>query len=476
MSINFKPPGEVAEAFMHDDAFVQIIVGPVGSGKSTAALFKLLQMAIEQPAINNVRRSRYCILRNTSAQITDSIVPLINQWWVEAAQGNMGSWKVTEKKFTIRFNLPDGTHVESSLWCMAVDTPEDVRRLLSVEFSGAWVEESRELHPEVFSGLQGRVARYPSRAMGGVKCPYVLCTTNPPPIGGFWHKAIVEPPKGWHVFIQPSALLDDNSINPLAENLENLDPEYYDRQIAGKTEEWIDVYLRGKFGIGNAGQPVYKSSFKRSFHVAAEELQPFRTRTYPLVVGLDNGLTAAAAMLQQDPRGRILLLDECYVPLGQTMGVERFLDTMLIPLLRSKYHQCDIVFMLDPACFQRSQVNEETIAQAVVKRGYRVTRAITNDPEKRISSVETLLTRQVDGKAYFVVSPKCRWLIDGFEYGFRYAPRRDGSVNSESPQKNHYSHCHDALQYASMFYGNIQYDTKPQAIKPKSARSSFYYG
>lgn len=472
--LNFTPPGPKAEAFMHSKAFVKIIMGPVGSGKSTAALFNILMLAINQPAVNGVRRGRCIILRNTTAQLNDTIKPLIDQWFVDAAGGNMGSWKLTEKKFAMRFALADNTRVECDLWLMAADAPDDVRRLLSVEASWAWVEESRELPEEVFSGLQGRVGRYPSKAMGGVVGACVMATTNPPPIGGFWQKSITEPPEGWESFEQPPALLDDNSLNPLREN-PNLPEEYYDRLIGGKTTEWIDVYLKNRFGIGNAGQPVYKTSFKRTFHVAQSELNPLKTKTYPVIVGMDNGLTAAAAICQQDTRGRVLLLDECYVPKGMTMGVERFLDTMLIPLLRNKYYACDIVFVLDPACFQRSQINEETIAQAVQKRGYRVQRANTNDPEKRIGAVENLLVRQVDGQGYFLVSPQCRWAIEGFEYGYRYPPKRDGTANTEAPQKNHHSHFHDALQYAALHWGHgIAVDHRPQALPIKKVK--FHYG
>ena len=473
MSLNYTPPGPVAEQFMHDRSFVSLISGPIGSGKSTAALFKLIMLAICQPDVDSIRRSRIVILRNTQEQLVDTVKPLINQWLVEAAQGRMGSWIQANKKFLMRFALADRTTVDCEIWLMAADTPDDVRRLLSVECSWAWVEEARELNEEVFSGLQGRVGRYPSNLMGGVKDKCVLASTNPPPIGTFWHKVMTEIPKDWAIFPQPPALLDDNSLNPNREN-PFLDADYYDKLIGGKTEEWIDVYLRGKFGIGNAGQPVYKSSFKRSFHICADEIQPVRTKTYPLVIGMDNGLTAAAALLQQDMRGRICLLDECYVPPGVTMGVERFLDTLLIPLIRRKYFQCEPVFVLDPACFQRSQLNEETIAGAVMKRGYKVVQARTNDPEKRITGVEAMLTRAVEGKAYFLVSPICRWAVEGFEYGYRYPAKRDGTVNTAGPMKNHHSHFHDALQYGCSFWGGVAMDHKPQALPIK--KRPFYYG
>lgn len=472
--MEYSPPGPVADEFMQDRSFVSIINGPIGSGKSTAALFKLLMLALDQPAVNSVRRSRIVILRNTAEQLRDTVAPKINEWFVDAAQGRMGGWTQLNKKFLLRFALSDRTTLECEMWLMAADTPDDVRRLLSVECSWAWVEEAREVNDEVFAGLQGRVGRYPSKMLGGVKNKCVICSTNPPPIGSFWHKIMTEVPQGWAVFTQPPALLDDNSLNPLREN-PHLDDDYYDKLMYGKTEEWVDVYLRGRFGIGNAGQPVYKGSFKRSFHLAESELFPIKTKTYPLVIGMDNGLTAAASFLQRDLRGRVCMIDECYVPQGTTMGIDRFLDTKLVPLIKEKYWQCDPIVILDPACWQRSQINERTIAEEVRSRNLRVVKARTNDLEKRITGVEQLLVQQTDGKAHFLISPTCRWTLEGFEYGYRYANKRDGTVMTDAPMKNHYSHQHDSLQYAASFFSTgVQIDHRPQAQPVKKV--AFHYG
>ncbi|MCP6280509.1 hypothetical protein NL459_28180, partial [Klebsiella pneumoniae] len=69
-------------------------------------------------------------------------------------------------------------------------------------------------------------------------------------------------------------MLDDGSINPEAENLKNLDPSYYDNLLAGKSEEWINVYLKNQFGAGDLGQPVFKTSYRKTFHVADKPLSP----------------------------------------------------------------------------------------------------------------------------------------------------------------------------------------------------------
>ena len=45
-----------AQAFMDARAFGKVIMGPVGGGKSTAALFELLRRAIEDGIIPPVQR------------------------------------------------------------------------------------------------------------------------------------------------------------------------------------------------------------------------------------------------------------------------------------------------------------------------------------------------------------------------------------------------------------------------------------
>ena len=44
---------------------------------------------------------------------------------------------------------------------------DDVRRLLSLNPTAAWVEEAREIDPAVFAGIIGRVSRFPSEVAGG---------------------------------------------------------------------------------------------------------------------------------------------------------------------------------------------------------------------------------------------------------------------------------------------------------------------
>ncbi len=466
--------------FLASRKYIKLAMGPVGGGKSTMAFIDLLNRSFDQAPFNGVRRTKHAILRNTAAQLKATVKPLIDQWMVTLPPTPMGQWRLTENTFEIRVRIPDGTIVHTEFVMVHADTPDDVRRLLSAEYSSAWVEEAREVDPEVFAGLQGRVGRFPSKVAGGVTYPGVICSTNPPPMGGFWHEFITDPPQNAEIFIQPSAILDDGSINPEAENLQFLDDAYYDNLIAANTDAWVDVYLRNNFGPGDMGQPVFKASFKKSFHVADKPLSAVLQSVNPLIIGMDNGLQSAAAVMQQDMKGRVNVLAEAYVPHDQTMGVESFLDRLLIPKLTAKFPQFrkdNIVFVMDPACWQRSQVDEKTIAMAVQQRGYRAVKASTNDPERRVQAVEGLFTRQIDGEAGLLIDPECLHLIQALDWGYRYKKAGHGLVSTQF-DKTHHSHMAEGFQYGCLHYnlqvpGSRGFDLRPRT-KPVVKKGYVY--
>jgi hypothetical protein len=378
----------------------------------------------------------------------------------------------------MKLRLADGSVVHSEFMMFAADTPDDVRRLLSVEASAAWVEEAREVEEAVFSGLQGRVARFPSRAAGGVKYPGVICSTNPPPLGTFWHEFMTEPPKTAEIFMQPPAMLEDGAWNPDAENVEHLDPDYYENLVAGKKSGWVDVYIRNMYGPGEYGNPVYRSTFKSSFHVSKTPLSPISQSLNPLIVGCDNGLTAAATIGQQDARGRVNIFAECYVAQGESCGFETFLDKQLIPLLRNRFPMFrpeNILFALDPAGFSRSSLDEKTLAQAIQRRGFGVVKASTNSPEKRIDAVESLLSRQIDGGPGFLIDPSCKYLISCFEWAYRFKKTQSGQ-QTLTPEKNHASNLSDSCQYLALMYdAGVQNSFGKRTEARKVARRAYMY-
>lgn len=463
-------PSPTALRFMVSRKAKKLICGPVGGGKSTAALQALWAMALQQAPFgaNQVRRTKFAILRNTSAMLKATVKPLIDYWFVQRPANfglpALGTWRVTEATFEIRARLSDGTIVHTEFVLVHADTPDDVRRLLSAEYSAAWVEEAREVDPVVFEGLEGRCDRFPNRESGGVTYPCVICSTNPPPVGTFWHEFMTKPPANVEIFMQPPALREDGSLNdqdqvlpdgtvlPKAENLENLSPTYYANLMEGKTDDWVNVYLKNKFGSGGLGQPVFRATFRPAFHVASEPLKPIPASLKKIIVGSDNGLTAAAVIVQEDAYGRINQLGEAFVPDGETMGYDRFMDLLLVPKLRELLIPPQhVLFVVDPACFHRSQANEVTIAQVIAARKYAVVPAATNELERRISSVESMLMRQVNGGPFYRISPTCTHTINALEWGYRNK-KTAGATGVATPEKNFFSHVADAVQCVGLYF------------------------
>jgi hypothetical protein len=235
---------------------------------------------------------------------------------------------------------------------------------------------------------------------------------------------------GWDVFKQPSGR------SPRAENIENLPDGYYDTQ--GRSEEYVRVYIDGEYGLSSAGMPVYKY-FRPDYHMAKERIRSILNGVRPVVVGMDLGLTPAAVVGQQDPRGRALILDEA---VSFDMGIQRFVRTMLKPLLYERFPGAPVLVVVDPAGIQRAQTDERSAVDIIKAEGMRVIPAKTNNVSARINAVDEYLMRQVDGDPGFLLDPRCTQLKAAMMGGYRYKPRGDGDID-----KNKHSHVAEALQY-----------------------------
>lgn len=434
MSVNYTPPPTIAR-FMRSDARVRLLLGPVGSAKSTGCVMELVRRAkLQEPGPDGLRRSRWIIVRNTAQQLRDTTLKTVMDW---LPPGQAGDWKAQDMTYTIRMG-----DVVSEWMFRPLDSPDDVRRLLSLEPTGAWVNEFREIPEEIITGLRSRLGRYPSSKDGGPTWYGLIADSNMPDEDTYWHRvSALEIPEGWEVFRQPGGM------DPNAENTENLPPTYYEDMMVGASQDWIDVHVHAKYGRSLSGRPVYERSFTPEFHIAKAPLQPLRSAQ--VVIGMDFGRTPAAVFKQMDPRGRVLTLDEVH---AENMGLERFLAEKVRPVIAERYPENRILICGDPAGWDKGQLNEETVADVFKRAGFRAVPAATNDPARRIQAVERWMAMQIDGQAMYLVCPTLKWLISGFKNGYRYKRKTDGTYE-DKPNKNEYSHAQDANQYADLAIG-----------------------
>lgn len=446
--IRYDAPPTCA-SFMRSNAFTRLIAGPVGSGKTTACIFELFRRAAEQaPAPDGIRYTRFAIVRSTLKQLKDTVLKDVMSWLEGIAE-----YKVSESTIFIRVG-----DISSEWLLLPLETPEDQRRLLSLQLTMAWMSEAIEMPADLISPLAGRLGRYPSAAMGGATFFGMIMDTNMPSEGSPWHKFMTEPPADAQVFIQPGGM------SAHAENLEWLtqtpetlklpvdDPRrlaqgrtYYERFIRSNTPSWCERYVHARFGPDPSGTAVFREVFKRSWHVADEV---FPVSSYPLIVGLDFGRDPCAVICQADHRGRLLVLEEV---IAEDIGLELQLQRAIKPvLLQERYLGRPVVIVGDPAGTQRSTMYEETSFDMVKREGFMAYPAPTNSIDKRIASVEGLLLSARDGgPAVLIDSGRCPKLIAALDFGYRYGRTKAGE-RKPKPDKNEYSHVADAFQYACL--------------------------
>ena len=456
LEIDYTPPPS-GKKFMESDKKMRVLMGPVGSGKSVTCSFEVVRRAcMQEPSKNGIRRSRAAVVRETARQLQDTTIKTFLDWF---PPGECGNYMRTTK--TYFFKVGD---VECEIMFRALDDADDVANLNSLELTFAWFNECRDIHPDIVDAMSKRIGRFPSSKDGGPTWHGMWGDTNPPTMDTWCYyqmekldpKDGVSPnDNGWDVFKQPSGRTHH------AENIENLPDGYYDTQ--GAAEEYIRVYIDGEYGLSSAGMPVYKY-FRTYYHMGREKLRFTTNGVRPIVVGMDLGLTPAAVIGQQDARGRALILAEA---VSFDMGVQRFVRTILKPLLFERFSGAPILIVTDPAGLQRAQTDERSAVDIIKAEGFKVIAAKTNNVSARISAVDDYLMRQVDGDPAFVVDPRCTQLKAAMMGGYRFKPKGDSDID-----KNKHSHVAEALQYLMLHIATASeggYSLSRREIKPIAA-------
>lgn len=456
--VTFKSPPTVGQ-FMLDTAFIRFIIGPVGSGKSVGCIMELLRRAREQaPNNRGVRQTRFAIVRNTLQQLKQTCLADIQMWISPIA-----NYKVTDQAIHIKLTLADGTKVESEWLLMPLDTPDDVKRLLSLNLTGAWVSEFREIPLPIIDGIVGRLGRFPAKAIAPLTWHGLIGESNPPDEDSTWfHKLEIETPPSWHIFKQPGGM-DCN-----AENRENLPHDYYENLVANNSPDWVDVHVHAKYGKSLSGQAVFRSTFKPDFHVSYAGLNAIPG--IPLMIGQDFGRTPASLISQVDTYGRLVIYREIT---SVDMGIEKFCTSSLRPVLAQHYMGFSAYMVADPAGRYKQQVGEESPFDALKRLSFKVYPAPSNDLEPRLRAVEQLLLRSINGgPAVIIDGVGCPQLIHALKFSYRYKRKKTGDLD-ETPEKSHpWSDLADSLQYLALgvngnYIGNLIRNSQPRARGPR---------
>ena len=437
--------------FHQSNAFYRGVRGPVRSSKSYGMCHEILRRMMQQaPAKDKTRYTRWIIVRNSYPELIDTTIATWLRVFPESQFGPLNRQRMMQ---TIhRVGPKGGIHAE--ILFRALDRPDDVRHLGSLEVTGAWINEAREVPKVIIDTLGDRCRQYPPKELGGCTWGGVMMDTNSPDTDHWWYRlAEEERPPGWDFFSQPGGLIESGGKfypNPRAENMQNLnEPDYYMARLAGKSVQHIRVYYCNQYGFVKEGRSVFEE-YSDALHCSKDVLSP--VRGLPIRSGIDWGLTPSVIFGQRLANGRWIIIGEI---VSERMGAQN-LASEFFRFVNENYSGFELITPFgDPAGEASAQTDEKTPFQVfnaeLEKLGMNLEAvpAPTNDPVLRQGSIRNALGRIIDGVPGFMISPSCKVLRKAFMGG--YCLKRVQVSGQErfkdAPDKNRFSHCSDACQY-----------------------------
>lgn len=417
----------------------------------------------------------------TYAELRDTTIQTFHRW---LPPQYFGRWYASDHRYVIKAFA----NCEIEILFRALDRSEDVKKLLSLDLTGAWLNEVREIPWPIVDAVMGRCGRYPPmEENGGPTWSGVWMDTNPPDTDtkfysffeerdwlpsfeelvrtGALPPGINRPDDFARIFHQPSGM------SPRAENLPNLTPGYYARLGIGKSEAWKKVYIDGDYGFVSDDKVVY-SEYRDETHL--RPVNPVSGLT--IERNWDFGLTPCCTFTQSLPTGQWIVFDEL---MATDMGIERFSDQVLEHCGRS--FRGPVVFddIGDPAGEARVQTDEKTCFNILHAKGIMIEGGEISETLRLEAMRKPLRMLAGNGEPMFAINPRCRQtrkaLLGGYHY--RKMPNTANSYTKD-PYKNHpFSDLANTLEYrASQKYGSgltspFPQDDYPVAPRPMGGRS-----
>lgn len=500
---NYRPGGAVSAAFLRDTTSdVRAILGPVGGGKSSTCIFDLITNACRMPevidrppeGVDGVIRFKVAVIGQTYGQMERNLFPTWKRWlpadgadWTEAeftgGSGRMATHKIEWD--ILRGNRRIRVYFEAVFAALGEHTVEDFMR--GFEPTCFWFYEVDLLPDSCISQAIFRLGRYPAVSdlkpstpligfpgytvsklppgMSWETLPpntlyrsYIICDLNAPDVDSWFYKLFEEEcPAGWKLYKQPGGR------SPNAENLKNLPPGYYARQVAALRDKYlIKRMVDAQYAPSRNGKPVYEEYDDDLFR-SPEVLVPLPN--IPLELGVDAGLGNPAAVIGQTlPNGQFRIYGEV-VP-GR-MSAKRFAaqvrqEVANLGELAGRPLQLSCGWG-DPAGFQGADREDGELAwceQVSAALEVPLLEAPSNAILLRLDAVRDELVVE-GGFPRLLISPRCKKLRKGFasDYCYKVDKTTQQPGADAKPHKGEYSHVHDALQYLMLgkkgWYGAV---------------------
>lgn len=491
----WRAPGPVSNRYFRSTSGIRIIQGPIESAKSTTSAMCLYAAMCTMPRWRDgKRRSRWLVTRTTYPELRGSTVETFLYWFppeIYAAPGGGKFYDTEPYYYEMRFR---DVVADVIFEAFPDDKDETIRSLRSKEYTGAWINECQYTPQRLFFEIATRTGRYPPKKElpeGMTLGQWVVADLNAPPVDDHWilrmrgdvplpldmppeERRKYEKPPNVEFFKQPPALIEEFEsdgktvagyrVNPVAENIQNMDKGRYIELTGGKSKAEIDRDLMGRVVPVKRGEPVFPQA-RRALHVAEKPMAPMPGA--PVVLGMDFGRTPAV-VFGQSINGRWVILDEM---VAFNMGAITFAP-MVRQRLQERFPDSPYSAWGDPSGDWRGQADEKTPFQIFRAAGIEVRAPAAKDaPQKRIEATEAVMTTLIDGRPRLLIDPGCKHLIaaviDG-GYVFTTKTDLDGVRLIKEPMKNAHSHVAEALQYLLWGAGEVREVLRPQSASRKS--------
>lgn len=461
MILNFNPPGPIGAAFMESMNPVNLIMGPIGSGKTSCLMMKTIKLAALQPRskVDGVRYTKALFIRESYRQLNDTTIPSWHKW-MPPTVGDWTGGNGSPGCHKIQFRLPDTSVVdlEVNFVPLGENNVEDLMK--GYEFNLLNLNEADTLVGDVLS--QGVLRVMQGRYPGGMHVDPKDCIKqvngdfNAPDIENYLYKLLIEnKPDDYGYFRQPGGLDADAENRAYATEADYRAMEK--SLLAQGREDLVRRNIHNQWGFTREGKPVYPE-YRDDFHCYGGELLP--VKELAVRCDFDQGLKPAVILRQMMPNGQLRVLDELYCEDG-AKGLCRLLKRVMAS---QKYAGCRFIGgQCDPAAAARDGNEAQSWVDVVNKEmGWigdkRVRLAETNNPERRQAAVRLRLRTNVDdGQPGLLISTTCRVMRKGFNSAYHFKKKRGSNETEDRPHKVFpVADVHDALQYGALDDGGYE--------------------
>ena len=453
-------PGATVDNFLTSTAFVKLLAGPMGSGKtSAAALAWLLNVGLSVPDSDGVIRHRTVVIRNTRQMLESNLIPTVKKIFPRSPKWANG-WK---KGSPITFDYQD-KFLDLHIDFIGLDHESDVSRIEGATYNMGWIDEPKWV---AWTHMRTLISRVRATNNKGKEQPLnIILTANKSDTHHWLYKKFIEElPGGWEYFSQPGGREVDENGKPIYENQLYLPKDYYEKMVASAEESWVKVNVDNEWGAEISGSQVVPE-FNQEIHVAKDHLH--YAPGLGLILGIDAGNTfnPAAVISQLVPLqtndgkhlgNQLQILGEWFV---SNMGASKAARDLQQDVNYQFNSQPVEMAWIDPAAASQSDLNEQIKFIDIWKgaTGWDIKPTETNKILTRVEAIRQLFSTLVgNGQPAVLIDPGCTELIKALKGGFHWREIKTANgirVSDDTIEKNHpESDLGDSLMYLALGAG-----------------------